>query len=127
MLTDCPVSAQIPVADLAAAKRYYSDNLGLKPGLEGPSVCVMECASGTNITLYETPHAGKANHTLAMWEVNDLASEMIDLRDRGITFEEYDMPNLKTVDGVIETEGMRAAWFKDLDGNILGMVEDARQ
>ncbi|MFF6772912.1 hypothetical protein ACFY8W_05045 [Streptomyces sp. NPDC012637] len=76
-------------------------------------------------TIYATPSGGQAAHTLAGWAVTDLDAEMEVLRARGVTFEEYDLPGLVTVDGVAEAGGVRSAWFKDSEGNILALVESA--
>jgi catechol 2,3-dioxygenase-like lactoylglutathione lyase family enzyme len=122
MLADAPVSPSIPASDLERAKRFYSDILGLKVSMETEGMVGFECG-GTQLYVYTTPSAGQAAHTLAGWFVPDLSAEMADLRARGVTFEEYDLPGLKTVDGVAETGGMRGAWFKDSEGNILGLVE----
>ncbi|MEU9130343.1 VOC family protein [Kitasatospora sp. NPDC048540] len=118
MLADAPLVAVIPAGDLDRAKRFYRDTLGLKVAREGTEDIAFECG-GTQLAVYRTPSGGQAAHTLASWKVADLDAEMTDLRGRGIVFEEYDLPGLKTVDGVAEADGMRAAWFKDSEGNIL--------
>ncbi|MGW7445206.1 VOC family protein [Kitasatospora sp. NPDC054795] len=118
MLGDAPLQAVIPAADLTRAKAFYTDTLGLKLAEESEEEFVCD-TGGTQVTVYHTPSGGQAAHTLASFKVADLDTEMAGLRDRGITFEEYDFPGLKTVNGVAEGEGMRAAWFKDCEGNIL--------
>ncbi|GLW58672.1 VOC family protein [Kitasatospora phosalacinea] len=122
MLADAPLLAVIPVTDLERAKRYYHDTLGLTLAREGAEEVVFRCGS-TEFGMYETPYGGQAGHTLASWKVADLDTEMAELRGRGVVFEEYDQPGLKTVDGVAEADGMRAAWFKDPDGNVLCVNE----
>ncbi|MGW6914907.1 VOC family protein [Kitasatospora sp. NPDC054939] len=122
MLSDAPLQAVIPVADLARAKAYYQDTLGLKIVEDNPNEVGFECG-GTLFGMYETPYGGKADHTLASFKVSDLDAEMSALRSKGVTFEDYDLPGLKTVDGVMEVEGMRGAWFKDSEGNILCVVQ----
>lgn len=123
MLSDTPLTAVIPAGDLARAKRFYGDTLGLKL-VEDREQAVFFESGGSRFGLYETPSGGKAAHTLAGWRVADLDAEMAELRGRGVTFEEYDQPGLKTVDGVVEAGGMRGAWFKDSEGNILSLVQD---
>ncbi|KJK57521.1 VOC family protein [Saccharothrix sp. ST-888] len=123
MLTDAPVYAVIPAVDLARATAFYRDALGLKPAVESAEEVRFE-SGGTRFSVYRTPNGGKAAHTLASWKVTGLDAEMADLRSRGVVFEEYDMPGLKTVDGVAEAEGMRCAWFKDSEGNILCLAEE---
>ncbi|MFF4345434.1 VOC family protein [Kitasatospora sp. NPDC001540] len=122
MLADAPLLAVIPVTDLERAKRYYHDTLGLTVARESAEEVVFRCGS-TEFGMYETPYGGQAEHTLASWKVADLDREVAELRGRGVVFEEYDLPGLKTVDGVVEADGMRAAWFKDPDGNVLCVNE----
>jgi catechol 2,3-dioxygenase-like lactoylglutathione lyase family enzyme len=121
MLADHLIGAVVPVTDLERARRFYSDTLGLKIEDESESGLTFSAGAGTQLFAYPTPHAGKAQHTLAGWMVTDLASEMEELRGRGVTFEDYDTPEIKTADGVFEIDGFRGAWFKDPDGNILSI------
>jgi catechol 2,3-dioxygenase-like lactoylglutathione lyase family enzyme len=122
MLTDAPLTAVIPASDIDRAKRFYRDTLGLKVTQEGAEDVLFE-SGGALFSLYATPSGGQAAHTLAAFVVTDLDAEMTDLRGRGITFEEYDLPGLKTVDGVAENGGMRGAWFKDSEGNVIAVVQ----
>ncbi|WP_030688962.1 VOC family protein [Streptomyces globisporus] len=126
MLSDSPIAAIIPVNDLNRAKQFYSETLGLPLVKESPEDTRFECG-GTMIGLYETPHGGKAEHTLASWKVDDLDTEMSTLRSKGVTFEDYDLPDIKTVDGVVESDTLRAAWFKDSEGNVLCVMEEKGQ
>jgi hypothetical protein len=73
--------------------------------------------------VYTLRGAGQATHTLAAWRVSDLDAAMADLRDQGVTFEQYDLPGLETVDGVAQWGRLRGAWFKDSEGNILGLTQ----
>jgi predicted enzyme related to lactoylglutathione lyase len=123
MLSDSPIAAIIPVSDMSRAKQFYTETLGLSLTKESPEDTRFE-TGGTTIGLYETPYGGKAEHTLASWKVDDLDTEMSTLRSKGVTFEEYDLPGIKTVDGVVESDTMRGAWFKDSEGNILCVMED---
>ncbi|WP_037602237.1 VOC family protein [Streptacidiphilus rugosus] len=123
MLADFPAIAVIPASDIDRAKRFYRDTLGLKLTVDEGEDVRFE-SGGQVFTLYATPSGGQAAHTLAAWKVDDLAAEMAELRGRGVRFEEYDMPGLKTVDGVAATGGVRGAWFKDSEGNILAVVQE---
>ncbi|MGE7436825.1 VOC family protein [Kitasatospora sp. NPDC001175] len=123
MLTDAPVHAVIPATDLERATAFYRDTLGLKLALDSEQEVRFE-SGGTVFSVYRTPNGGKAGHTLASWQVADLAAEMAELRSRGVAFEDYDLPGLKTVNGVAEAEGMRCSWFKDSEGNALCLVEE---
>ncbi|MCW3840504.1 VOC family protein [Micromonospora yasonensis] len=122
MLTDIPMQAAIPASDMERAKRFYRDTLGLTISREAEDAVHFE-SGGTRFFLYPTPNAGQAPHTLAAWSVADLDAEMADLRGRGVTFEDYDLPGLKTVNGVAEFPTMRGGWFKDSEGNILGVFQ----
>lgn len=125
MLNDQPIRPVLPAADLDRAKRFYQDTLGLKVVEEREDGIKFE--SGDSVFyLYPTPYAGAAQHTQAAWTVSDLDETMAELRDRGVVFEEYDLPGLKTVNGVAETESVRGAWFKDTEGNILGLAQDKK-
>jgi len=122
VLNDSRVEANIPAADLARAREFYADKLGLVPAREVPGLqLTYETAGGTRFTVYETPYAGQAGHTIAQWHVDDLGAEVRDLRAKGVVFEVYDgMPGV-TWDGEIAAlPGLgRAAWFKDSEGNTL--------
>jgi catechol 2,3-dioxygenase-like lactoylglutathione lyase family enzyme len=112
----------LPTADIERAKRFYEEKLGLTPIAEDPGG--VHYRSGSSyFDLYPTQAAGIAQHTLAAWLVDDLEEVMGELRSRGVVFEEYDTPGLKTVNGVAEFETERAAWFKDSEGNILAVAQ----
>jgi hypothetical protein len=80
---------------------------------------------GTLLEVYERPTAGEAQHTLASWEVGDLRAAVDQLRNRGVRFEEYDLPEVKTEDGISTTGDLQEAWFRDPDGNILRIHSQA--
>lgn len=122
MLADAPVQAAIPASDMERAKRFYRDTLGLTISREAEGAVHFE-SGGMRFFVYPTSNAGQAPHTLAAWLVADLDAEMAELRGRGVTFEEYDLPGLKTVNGVAELASMRGAWFRDSEGNILGVSQ----
>ena len=121
MLTSGTVTANIPAADLARARAFYADTLGLQPvtELEG-NMLVYRTDGGTTFSVYQTEYAGQAGHTIAQWHVDDVQAEAQALKDKGVTFETYDMPGVEWDDGVANMGGMGyAAWFKDSEGNIL--------
>lgn len=121
MLSDAPITPTIPAIDIERAKKFYGETLGLKelPGMETDSA-IFECGSGTRLYVYQRPPS-HAEHTLAGFEVKNLDAEMTDLRGRGVVFEEYDFPGLKTVNGVATMGDSKGAWFKDSEGNILAI------
>lgn len=99
--------------------------MGLEVAWENPAG-ITYLTGDSLVALYPTQFAGTAQHTLGGFIVSDLEAAMADLRAKGVTFEEYDMPGLKTVNGIAELEGERGAWFKDPEGNILSIFQTSR-
>jgi predicted enzyme related to lactoylglutathione lyase len=127
MLSERRCAPMIPASDLGRAKKWYADMLGFQPKAEDPSGVQYLTGDGTEFWIYPSQFAGTNQATAMGWMAKDLSSEMEELRSRGVTFEEYDIPNVKTVQGVAEFEpGERAAWFKDSEGNILALFESAK-
>ena len=124
-LNEGKVTANIPAADLNRARTFYQDVLGLTPSSELADVMLLyTTAGGTSFQVYVTEFAGQAGHTIAQWQVEDLDSAVQDLRSKGVTFEQYDMPDVQWSDGIASLGDMgRAAWFKDSEGNILCIDE----
>jgi predicted enzyme related to lactoylglutathione lyase len=122
MLSSSRVEANIPAADLARARDFYADALGLTPERELAGVQLgYRTDGGTSFTIYETTYAGQAGHTIAQWHVDDIESEVRDLKAKGVRFEIYEnMPGVRWDGEIASIEGMgRAAWFKDSEGNIM--------
>ena len=124
MLQKSPIFAYLPVKDLARARQFYEQKLGFKPKSEQNDGVIYEFADHTACFMYTTPNAGTSRASQAFWQVKDVESEMAELRRKGVVFEEYDMPGLKTKDGIAVGAGAKAAWFKDPEGNILAIVQD---
>ena len=123
MLSNLRVAAMVAVKDLEKAKPFYTDTLGLKILRDEPEGVEFECGGGTMLSVYPSSFAGTAQNTVAGWETDDLDAAVADLRGRGVTFEEYDMPGLKTENGIATLGKFRGAWFKDPDGNILAVTQ----
>lgn len=125
VLTDSVVIPTLPVVDLAAARSFYEETLGLEPGPNtGEGTAHYICGGGTQFILYRRETPSRADHTALGFTVEDLDAVMDQLAARGVTFEQYDQPGLKTDErGVAVSEGMRSAWFKDPAGNILALGE----
>jgi len=120
MLVDQPMIPTIPVADTERARAWYSDKLGLTPVSEVPGQALAyDLGSGQSLLLFLSEEAGAVEHQLAAWRVDDLEAEVSELCQRGVKFEEYDRPDLRTTDGIAATPVGRAAWFKDCEGNTL--------
>lgn len=125
-LSDAKAYATVAVADLQRATAFYGDTLGLTkveaiPGI----VTTFECG-GTRVEVYQSQFAGTNRATAISFDVPDLDGAMADLRQKGVVFEEYDQPGIKTVNGVAEAEGIRSAWLKDPDGNVLAIGQFSR-
>jgi predicted enzyme related to lactoylglutathione lyase len=122
MLANCPVQTTIPCIDYDRARQFYENVLGFIP-VENEGGISYECANGTGFGLYPSQFAGTAQNTAMSFLTNDLESEISELRARGVVFEEYNLPEVQTVDGIAEFPGGRVAWFKDTEGNILGVTQ----
>ena len=116
-------TAMLPAKDLARARAWYADKLGLKPGEEFGDMGAVYDLGGTRVFLYPTQFAGTAQHTLFSFDSTDLVADMATLRSRGVTFLDYDLPGLKTENGLAQFGNVKNAWCKDSEGNILGFVE----
>jgi catechol 2,3-dioxygenase-like lactoylglutathione lyase family enzyme len=122
-LANSEVATRLPAQDLDRARAFYADKLGLTPSEERPGGLLYRCRSGTFV-VFQSAGAASGDHTQMAFTVDDIEATVEELRGRGVTFEEYDFPGLKTVNGVAEIEGERGAWFKDPDGNIIGIVSE---
>jgi predicted enzyme related to lactoylglutathione lyase len=127
MLSGSRVEANIPASDLERARNFYADTMGLTPTQEfGGEALAYRTASGTAFNIYRTDYAGQAGHTIAQWHVDDIESEVHDLKAKGVTFEVYDMPGVQWDGEIASIEGLgRAAWFKDSEGNIMCVDQPA--
>jgi len=125
MLQDFPLYAYIPARDVNRARRFYEGKLGFRPKQELAGGIVYEFGGKTACFLYPTPNAGTSLASQAFWQVDDVEREVAELKARGIEFENYAMPGEKSPSGVITDGGAKAAWFKDSEGNILAIIEEA--
>jgi predicted enzyme related to lactoylglutathione lyase len=115
--------ATIPATNHPETRRFYEEVLGLEVAQEHPAGVQFRTGQSF-LALYKAPSAGTAQHTLGSFEVEDIEGAVAALRDRGVTFEEYDSGPLKTVHGIAELPGgSKMAWFKDPEGNILGVIQ----
>jgi predicted enzyme related to lactoylglutathione lyase len=127
MLKNAPIVPYIPAADIARARRFYEEKVGLVPREVTAGGVVYECGKHSWVFLYQSRGAGTSQASQAFWQVDDLEAEVAQLRESGVTFEEYDMPELKTVNGIATTDGSKAAWFKDSEENILALIQTVRE
>ncbi|KQW07811.1 glyoxalase [Leifsonia sp. Root4] len=122
MLGFTNVMAVLPASDLERARGYYKDKLDLEPEMSEDGALIYNIA-GARVMLYETSFAGTAQNTALTLEADNLDATMAELRNRGVVFEEYDMPGLKTENGVASMGTERGAWFVDSERNIIGVIE----
>jgi catechol 2,3-dioxygenase-like lactoylglutathione lyase family enzyme len=131
MLENAHIAARLPAKDLDRARRFYSEKLGLEPVDERPGGLLYRGASG-EFAVFQSAGESPGTFTQMGWEVDDIEAAMAELRAHGVEFEDVDVPGLETVDGIAEVEGNypsknssgeRAAWFRDSEGNLIGMGE----
>jgi catechol 2,3-dioxygenase-like lactoylglutathione lyase family enzyme len=114
----------IAASDLARARSFYEGVLGLEPVETQPDEeSVTYRLGGVPLLVYRSGYAGTAKNTVFAVETDDLARDMAALRAKGVVFQDYDFPGLKTVDGVAELPGELSSWFTDSEGNILALTQ----
>ncbi|MBB5869723.1 catechol 2,3-dioxygenase-like lactoylglutathione lyase family enzyme [Allocatelliglobosispora scoriae] len=113
------VLGTLPASDLARAKDFYARNLGLKPVKETDAGLVFECGDNSRILLFPSTGRASGDHTQAVFEVADVSGEVATMKANGITFEEFDLPGMRTEDGVVTMEGVESAFFHDSEGNLI--------
>ena len=124
MLQKFPMYSYLPAKDVARARKFYEEKVGLKPKQVSAGGVFYEFGKGTACFLYPTPNAGTSRASQAFWQVDDIEREVAELKQRGVKFEEYDMPDMKVKNSIYTGGGARAAWFKDSEGNILAVIQD---
>ena len=123
MLRNAPIVPYIPVTELARARKFYEGKVGLEHREEYAGGVIYECGQGSWVFMYRSTGAGTSKASQAFWAVDDVAAEVAELKTRGVVFEEYDMPGLRTVNGILTAGGAKTAWFKDSEGNILAVSQ----
>ena len=119
MLSDAMIVSAVAVSDLDRAKQFYAQQLGLPVLDETPFTLRFGCGAGTQLAIRRgTPNVGQ---TVAHFEVADIEGTIAELQSRGVTFDEYETP--KTVNFIAQIGPVRGAWFRDPDGNVLGLRE----
>ncbi|MEU2926561.1 VOC family protein [Streptomyces sp. NPDC007251] len=131
VLSRARAATRLPARDLERARRFYADVLGLEPVDERPGGLLYRCG-GTDFVVFRSTGASPGTFTQMGFEVDDLEAVVAELRRRGVVFEDVDAPGFRTRDGIAEIEGNypskgargeRAAWFRDSEGNLLGIGE----
>jgi predicted enzyme related to lactoylglutathione lyase len=133
MLDKAKVATRLPAQDLERARAFYSEQLGLEPTEERPGGLRYRVAGG-EFAIFQSGGEPSGEHTQMGFEVEDIDAAVAELRQRGVVFEEYDLPGLTTVDGIADIDGNypskgtgeRGAWFRDSEGNMLGLGQPVR-
>ncbi|MFJ9097205.1 VOC family protein [Streptomyces sp. NPDC102405] len=125
------VATRLPAQDLDRARRFYAEKLGLEPVDERPGGLLYRCG-GTDFALFRSAGASPGTFTQMGWEVDDIETVVSQLQQRGVVFEDVDLPGFRTKNGIADIDGNyptknargeRAAWFRDSEGNLLGIGE----
>jgi catechol 2,3-dioxygenase-like lactoylglutathione lyase family enzyme len=116
------VYTTLPVSDLERAKRFYSEKLGLTPERE-VSAGVFYLCGGTRFFVFPSEGKPSGTHTQMDLRTADIEAAVAELKARGVVFEEYDMPGIKTVNSVATFGNDKVAWFKDSQGNLLSIAQ----
>jgi catechol 2,3-dioxygenase-like lactoylglutathione lyase family enzyme len=127
MLSKAEIAAIVPVSNVDKAVEFYGNVLGLELDVRRddlPENREAEFRAGDgSLVVYESVAAGQSRGTVAGFRVEDLDSVVAGLRERGVAFEEYDLPDLKTENGIASIGDLRAAWARDPDGNIIAFEQ----
>ncbi len=121
MLKNAPIVPYIPVTDVARARKFYEEKVGLDPKEQYAGGVIYECGKGSSVFMYPSAGAGTSKASTAFWAVDDVAAEVAELKARGVVFEEYDMPGIQTVNSIATGGGAKTAWFRDSEGNIVAV------
>jgi len=124
MLGKSDATPMIAVRDLDRARKFYEETLGLSE-VDDFGEGFMLKSGDTKLSVYRSEFAGTNKATALTFDVDDIESEVRGLKDKGIVFEHYDLEGLKADGDIYSAEGMKTAWFKDPDGNILSLIEGA--
>jgi catechol 2,3-dioxygenase-like lactoylglutathione lyase family enzyme len=127
MLGNAEIAAIVPVSDVDKAVEFYGGALELelqvrRDDLPENREAEFRAGDGT-LVVYESVAAGQSRGTVAAFRVADLDSVVAGLRERGVAFEDYDLPDLKTENGIAAIGDLRAAWARDPDGNIIAFEQ----
>jgi catechol 2,3-dioxygenase-like lactoylglutathione lyase family enzyme len=121
MLSARRVHTTLPTPDPQRLRTFYEQVLGLVPYAERPGAVLYRVGEGSVFAISRSGSRATGGHTQMAFTVPDIEAEVADLGDRGIVFEEYESP--RTERGIARLPAGRAAWFKDPDGNLIGLIQ----
>jgi catechol 2,3-dioxygenase-like lactoylglutathione lyase family enzyme len=122
MLNSATVKPMIPVKDMRVAGKFYEEKLGLRKVDGSPDTALVYESGDSTLCVYRSEFAGTNKGTAALWDVDNVAETVEELKGKGVTFEHYDdLPGLTRNGDVHATKDVKVAWFKDPDGNILSI------
>lgn len=125
MLGKADATPMIAVKDVDRAKQFYEDTLGLRPVDESDDQFLLLKSGNTTLNVYKSEFAGTNKATALTFDVDNIEAEVRELKDKGVTFEHYEVEGLTPEGDIYRGEHMKTAWFKDPDGNILSLIEEA--
>ena len=123
MLAEHPIDPMILATDLARAREFYRNRIGLELVIENEDFLTFRCGGDSRLVVTRSSTGTSEPQTKASWRVGDLAAEVAELRSRGVEIESYDEPWLKTTDGIADVGFALAAWFVDPHGNSIGLLQ----
>ncbi len=123
MLNNYPIDVVLLAMDLAAAKDFYADKLGLRVLSDTPGAVTFQCGGDTQLVVTQSSVGTKDEQTQAAFRVADVRAEVSELRRRGVKIEDYDLPGLQTHDGIADIGFAWMAWFIDPANNCVGLIQ----
>jgi predicted enzyme related to lactoylglutathione lyase len=123
MLASHPIDPMILATDIAVAKEFYGDKVGLEILIESDDFLTFKCGGDSRLVVTRSSTGPSGPDTKASWRVDHLAAELTELRSRGVPIEDYDEGGLKTVGGIADVGFALAAWFVDPHGNSIGLLQ----
>jgi len=126
MLKITESAATLPAQDMARARKFYEQKLGFTPDEVGPDGGVFYKTGNTGFLVFPSMGKPSGDHTQLGLDVEDVTATVNELKKSGVKFEDYDIPGLKTQDGIADMGGSKGAWFKDTEGNLISIGEQIR-
>ena len=123
MLSSAKAHTTLPAADLDRARGFYEGKLGFVAADVQPGGVFYDAAGGTRFLVFPSSGRASGGHTQIGFQVDDIEAEVADLRSRGVVFETYDMPAFNKETMIATLPAIRSAWFKDTEGNLVGLVQ----